>query len=441
LFSSSRLVPVALESISLELTPLYSTIQTGTPPWTLRCVISHAPAVRLQHLTPFSSPTSTLQAQDRAHRIGQTRDVHIYRLVSEATIEENILLKARQKRQLADMTVEQGQFTTAALFSSVSVRDLVGDSDDLPVGRVENDSGDVSNPEFLRALAAAEDDDDRAASKAASAEAEKEIAEFDESAAAVSQLGTPAGSATVTAGAAVPGLDDNDSDGDRAESDGVAVAPVRGGAAGKRPRASSDSSHSSTAGGSADNRDASESSASDSSSESRSDGEHEDDASDSTGSGDDTRAPPLKAAASAKRVHFSIDRAADAGSRDAKANGGTNRPRKKPSTASAVGSASALDRIDLDALELETTAAEEGLEDELQQQKRLASAASAGSAKPHTVKPSGAKGASAAALFDAVTVGAGVAAPVHQQRDRVAIALAKFAVVAASLQVRVARSS
>jgi len=33
------------------------------------------------------------QCQDRAHRIGQTRDVHIYRFVSESTIEENVLRK------------------------------------------------------------------------------------------------------------------------------------------------------------------------------------------------------------------------------------------------------------------------------------------------------------------------------------------------------------
>jgi superfamily II DNA or RNA helicase len=47
------------------------------------------------------NPAMDAQAQDRAHRIGQTRDVHIYRLVSESTVEENILLKARQKRDLA----------------------------------------------------------------------------------------------------------------------------------------------------------------------------------------------------------------------------------------------------------------------------------------------------------------------------------------------------
>ena len=47
-----------------------------------------------------SSRSPLLQAQDRCHRIGQTRPVHIYRLVSEATIEENILAKSDQKRQV-----------------------------------------------------------------------------------------------------------------------------------------------------------------------------------------------------------------------------------------------------------------------------------------------------------------------------------------------------
>jgi helicase SWR1 len=44
--------------------------------------------------------TMDAQAQDRCHRIGQTRDVHIYRLVSVKTIEENILKKANQNRLL-----------------------------------------------------------------------------------------------------------------------------------------------------------------------------------------------------------------------------------------------------------------------------------------------------------------------------------------------------
>jgi hypothetical protein len=50
--------------------------------------------------TEASRGLPLLQAQDRCHRIGQTRPVHIYRLVSVATIEENILAKSDQKRQV-----------------------------------------------------------------------------------------------------------------------------------------------------------------------------------------------------------------------------------------------------------------------------------------------------------------------------------------------------
>lgn len=59
------------------------------------------------------NPTMDAQAQDRCHRIGQTRDVNIYRLISERTIEENILKKANQKRLLGDIAIEGGNFTTA----------------------------------------------------------------------------------------------------------------------------------------------------------------------------------------------------------------------------------------------------------------------------------------------------------------------------------------
>lgn len=59
------------------------------------------------------NPTMDAQAQDRCHRIGQTRDVHIYRLISERTVEENILKKANQKRMLGNIAIEGGNFTTA----------------------------------------------------------------------------------------------------------------------------------------------------------------------------------------------------------------------------------------------------------------------------------------------------------------------------------------
>ena len=39
---------------------------------------------------------------DRAHRLGQTKQVTVYRLVCKATIEERILQRAREKSEVRD---------------------------------------------------------------------------------------------------------------------------------------------------------------------------------------------------------------------------------------------------------------------------------------------------------------------------------------------------
>jgi len=39
------------------------------------------------------NPAMDRQAMDRAHRIGQKRDVHVYRLLSEHSVEENVWRK------------------------------------------------------------------------------------------------------------------------------------------------------------------------------------------------------------------------------------------------------------------------------------------------------------------------------------------------------------
>ncbi|XP_061181749.1 DNA excision repair protein ERCC-6-like 2 [Saccostrea echinata] len=54
---------------------------------------------------PSWNPTNDLQAQDRAYRIGQWRDVHVYRLISSGTIEENIYLRQVYKQQLDSVAV------------------------------------------------------------------------------------------------------------------------------------------------------------------------------------------------------------------------------------------------------------------------------------------------------------------------------------------------
>ena len=47
---------------------------------------------------PNWNPVHDLQAQDRAYRLGQVRDVKVYRLICSGTIEENIYLRQIYKQ-------------------------------------------------------------------------------------------------------------------------------------------------------------------------------------------------------------------------------------------------------------------------------------------------------------------------------------------------------
>ena len=58
------------------------------------------------HMDPWWNPAVEDQASDRAHRIGQTRPVTIYRLVTEGTIEEQIVDLHHRKRDLADQLLD-----------------------------------------------------------------------------------------------------------------------------------------------------------------------------------------------------------------------------------------------------------------------------------------------------------------------------------------------
>ncbi|KAF2483782.1 SNF2 family N-terminal domain-containing protein [Neohortaea acidophila] len=58
------------------------------------------------------NPQMDRQCMDRAHRIGQVRDVEVYKMVSEKTVEENILRRANQKSLLDQTVIQEGHFTT-----------------------------------------------------------------------------------------------------------------------------------------------------------------------------------------------------------------------------------------------------------------------------------------------------------------------------------------
>jgi len=131
------------------------------------------------------NPAMDKQCQDRCHRIGQTRDVHIYRFVCEGTIEANILRKSNQKRMLDDVVIQEGEFTTD-YFNRMEL-------DDMGEGRDEVDAeADAALDKVLgggrrpmdRVLQQAEDQEDRDAAIVAQKEYVADDADFEEKAAA-----------------------------------------------------------------------------------------------------------------------------------------------------------------------------------------------------------------------------------------------------------------
>ena len=66
-------------------------------------------------MDPWWNPTAEQQAVDRIHRIGQEREVHVYRLVAEGTIEEKVMQLKASKAALFDAVVGEGEFASAAV--------------------------------------------------------------------------------------------------------------------------------------------------------------------------------------------------------------------------------------------------------------------------------------------------------------------------------------
>ncbi|KAK0391561.1 hypothetical protein NLU13_1061 [Sarocladium strictum] len=173
------------------------------------------------------NPAMDKQCQDRCHRIGQTRDVHIYRLISEHTIEANILRKASQKQMLDDVVIQEGEFTTDH-FNKVSVRDVLEEkldftsegvsAADAALDRVLGgpDTSSSAQRNVGRVLEQAEDREDVTAARAAEKEILADDADFIEkpshtaSGASTARQGTPASKSALDGGLDMPGREDDE---------------------------------------------------------------------------------------------------------------------------------------------------------------------------------------------------------------------------------------
>ncbi|KAJ1892981.1 swr1 complex component [Kickxella alabastrina] len=194
------------------------------------------------------------QCQDRCHRIGQQREVRIYRLISDRTVEEAIWRKQCEKRWLNQVVIQDGNFSgqstaqpPGAMAGAGPAPLGVSDWYDLAGSMLAESNGAVSTaPGAVRAaaaaserdalgmLAAAEDEVDAAALKVAIAEVAQadalDLGEADELPPAANNApNAPGGNGGLadtaadgnTGSTGSTGNNDNDNDNNDDEEDGV----------------------------------------------------------------------------------------------------------------------------------------------------------------------------------------------------------------------------
>ncbi|KAJ3093898.1 hypothetical protein HK100_006360 [Physocladia obscura] len=101
------------------------------------------------------NPQMDLQAQDRVHRIGQTRPVIIYRLVTSGTVEKRILDRAASKRKLEKLVIHKSEFKGNSSYYKekkkvADIEDLVAileldNAESVTVGSLDSESTNGDN--------------------------------------------------------------------------------------------------------------------------------------------------------------------------------------------------------------------------------------------------------------------------------------------------------
>jgi SNF2 family DNA or RNA helicase len=75
---------------------------------------------------PFWNPYIEEQAIDRAHRIGQMREVHVHRILVPQTVEDRIVELQDKKRQLIDGALDEKESKNIARLSTRELAYLFG---------------------------------------------------------------------------------------------------------------------------------------------------------------------------------------------------------------------------------------------------------------------------------------------------------------------------
>lgn len=104
------------------------------------------------------NPQADLQAMDRAHRIGQKKQVKVFRLVTDNSVEEKILERATQKLRLDQLVIQQGR-------PSLNAKENKGDSKGALLTMIQHGAVDVfkndSNVSSTKGTPQPEDEQDK----------------------------------------------------------------------------------------------------------------------------------------------------------------------------------------------------------------------------------------------------------------------------------------
>lgn len=96
------------------------------------------------------NPHMDMQAQDRAHRIGQKREVLVLRLISAGTVEEHILTRANYKKDIDAKIIQAGMFNqrSSARERQQFLQELLSKDD------IEDDTKDIPNNKQINKMIA-----------------------------------------------------------------------------------------------------------------------------------------------------------------------------------------------------------------------------------------------------------------------------------------------
>ncbi|KIY74395.1 hypothetical protein CYLTODRAFT_416234 [Cylindrobasidium torrendii FP15055 ss-10] len=85
------------------------------------------------------NPQADLQAMDRAHRIGQTKQVYVFRFITEGSVEERMLERAAQKLRLDQLVIQQGRTQQSKAANKDELMDMITHGAEQIINNAAND--------------------------------------------------------------------------------------------------------------------------------------------------------------------------------------------------------------------------------------------------------------------------------------------------------------